>query len=537
VLLNVTGSVVLNLGTNVMKLAHNIRQHRDEQLKESNASQDNEKVRSPRPKVWYFGIIFFIVGSLVTFSSFGFAPQSLLAALGSVQFVSNVIFGSVILKEKVTRRIILGTTLILSGNVIVVIFSPRKEQRFTVQDLLSFYDMDYQIFLVCELVLMIALQSVYNVYDAREKAILEQEAAPVEKASGSQNGHPSEVQGQGEGSLGSMGGSSSRRLSGSLSPLPGAHLFMPISYALISAMVGTQSALQSKCLSELLNLTVSGNNQFDHYFFYIILVFWIITAVFWLYRMNRALALFNGLFIIPVLQVFWVFFAIIGGGIYFEEFQTISVAYLMGFICGVLVVFAGVFMLGPGAKVKDKKDMISSGGGDRGSGLGVKPPTALAELSQLTSRQPTLARGWSESVVDQKERTSASAGNRAHRVRAVSEEDLRPDLVAARWEMRQNRFISLGLSLPEMTDDEDIIHLVDQMELGLDSISPMEILQQFQFTSSSMDFVRQDARARNFRVDREDLNGEEKTASRAQQDQGESFMLETATKSGTLNIV
>ena len=35
--------------------------------------------------------------------SFGFAAQSLLAALGSVQFVSNMIFASLVLKEKVGR--------------------------------------------------------------------------------------------------------------------------------------------------------------------------------------------------------------------------------------------------------------------------------------------------------------------------------------------------------------------------------------------------------------------------------------------------
>ena len=36
-----------------------------------------------------------VAGSLVNFASFGFAPQSLLASLGSVQFISNVIFGKV----------------------------------------------------------------------------------------------------------------------------------------------------------------------------------------------------------------------------------------------------------------------------------------------------------------------------------------------------------------------------------------------------------------------------------------------------------
>lgn len=44
---------------------------------------------------WYCGAVLLVVGSLVNFASFGFAPQSLLASLGSVQFVSNIVFGKV----------------------------------------------------------------------------------------------------------------------------------------------------------------------------------------------------------------------------------------------------------------------------------------------------------------------------------------------------------------------------------------------------------------------------------------------------------
>lgn len=45
--------------------------------------------------LWYLGAFLLVAGSLVNFASFGFAPQSLLASLGSVQFISNVIFGKV----------------------------------------------------------------------------------------------------------------------------------------------------------------------------------------------------------------------------------------------------------------------------------------------------------------------------------------------------------------------------------------------------------------------------------------------------------
>lgn len=76
--------------------------------------------------LWYLGAILLVGGSLVNFASFGFAPQSLLASLGSVQFISNVVFGKVILREIVTRRIIVGTATIILGNTLTLCFSPHQ---------------------------------------------------------------------------------------------------------------------------------------------------------------------------------------------------------------------------------------------------------------------------------------------------------------------------------------------------------------------------------------------------------------------------
>jgi len=46
----------------------------------------------------------FVSGTVLNFVSFGFAAQSLLSALGAVQFLSNVVFARFVLKAEVTRR-------------------------------------------------------------------------------------------------------------------------------------------------------------------------------------------------------------------------------------------------------------------------------------------------------------------------------------------------------------------------------------------------------------------------------------------------
>lgn len=54
-----------------------------------------------RFRSWQLGVLLFGVGNVANFVSFGFAAQSLLAALGSIQFVSNVVFGWLVLHEQV----------------------------------------------------------------------------------------------------------------------------------------------------------------------------------------------------------------------------------------------------------------------------------------------------------------------------------------------------------------------------------------------------------------------------------------------------
>jgi hypothetical protein len=54
----------------------------------------NKKLTEKQKKandLWRYGTIIFVTGSLTTFASFGFAAQSLLASLESVQFVSNMV--------------------------------------------------------------------------------------------------------------------------------------------------------------------------------------------------------------------------------------------------------------------------------------------------------------------------------------------------------------------------------------------------------------------------------------------------------------
>ena len=71
-----------------------------------------------------------------------FASQSLLTGLGSVQFVSNLLFVVLVLKEKVPLRCILATFLIVAGNVLLVVFGSKTSPKYTVSQLAALYRQD-----------------------------------------------------------------------------------------------------------------------------------------------------------------------------------------------------------------------------------------------------------------------------------------------------------------------------------------------------------------------------------------------------------
>ena len=115
VAINIVGSLMVNFGTNMMKSSHN-----NNDKEKANDDDDNSSISISNtvnsnittdalleakkiiPKkewnhTWRIGISFFTIGSLLNFVSFAFAAQSLLAALGGIQFVSNVISLSLLL--------------------------------------------------------------------------------------------------------------------------------------------------------------------------------------------------------------------------------------------------------------------------------------------------------------------------------------------------------------------------------------------------------------------------------------------------------
>jgi drug/metabolite transporter (DMT)-like permease len=250
--MNITGSVMINLGTNLMKLGH----MQNEAAEKAVSSDKNDSDPPKKSSWWHIGMSLFVVGNLTNFASFSFADQSLLAALGSVQFVTNVAFGRLVLKMEISRNILIGTFIIVLANIFIVNFTGGDEcaASFSSGELARLYgEPKYIAYLSMCFVAGVVSYATYRHYDAK--------------------------------------------------PDPPMNL-LGVCFVISSAVIGTQSVTLCKSLSTLIRDSIQGDNQFTHPFTYVILVCTICTAVFWVNRMSAALQKFDALFIIPVLQVY-----------------------------------------------------------------------------------------------------------------------------------------------------------------------------------------------------------------------------------------
>lgn len=61
---------------------------------------------------------------------------------------------------------------------------------------------------------------------------------------------------------------------------------LPVTYALLSGTIGTQSVLFCKTLSTLLRTTLAGDSQLHSVFFWVTFLAFVATAYFWISRLN-----------------------------------------------------------------------------------------------------------------------------------------------------------------------------------------------------------------------------------------------------------
>lgn len=291
VVLGILASVGMDVGNNVQALG----------LEEKARIEEETGLPGPNPQTWVLGTIIFVAGVFVKFVAFMFAPASILAPLESVQFISNLLFARVVRGRPITLRPAFATFMIVAGTTLAVVFGPTEVTKFTQMDLMRFWINPAWIFYV---VLASAAAVGFQLLHIHYQKALD-------------NGIS----------------------------LPHDTIILPVTFAGSSVMVGTQCMVQSKCMSELLELLVSGTNVFSCWFTYFVIIMFASATVIWLRRLNSALAKYDALFIIPLLQSGYIVVSAIAGGIYFQEFSSLDQGQWICFAGGICVMLVGLAIL------------------------------------------------------------------------------------------------------------------------------------------------------------------------------------------------
>ena len=165
----------------------------------------------------------------------------------------------------------------------------------------------------------------------------------------------------------------------------------------------------------------SQDQVFEHWFTYASIGLWVGTVGVWLYRLNDALSKFNPLFIIPLLQCFFIFFAIVAGGIFFQEFNEFTAGQWVGFVFGVGVMFSGLVFLIP-ADESDGGEVEEGGEGHLGEGA------VVGEMVERPRRRTLLnpVSAMSQKSIVSPERNSGGSNYRANVVRVGSKNQVHP---------------------------------------------------------------------------------------------------------------
>ncbi|KAA8491297.1 putative magnesium transporter NIPA8 [Porphyridium purpureum] len=311
IILCIVGSVLMNWGTNVMKLAINLRL----------ATDPRERKRLIQTPQWVVGFALFAFGTIINFVSFKFAAQSLLSGLSSVQFISQLFFSKVVLHERVDMYSYLGVVLILAGSFLLVYFGQHETKNYGPEELAALYGRTPY---VCYILLTSALSCAAWVFYERIKRRIRTHSSSSSAADA--------------------------KFQISMASMREVHLLAAM-YAVRAGIWGAYSVTLAKSLSMLLIQLLQPNRDHTNPLVmpetYFIIMAFVASAMYRIMRLNQALKMFDAVYMVPMLNINWILFASVGGGIYYDEFATWGVKEFMAYTVAFGTIIGGVLLLCP----------------------------------------------------------------------------------------------------------------------------------------------------------------------------------------------
>lgn len=325
VLAAIVGSMILAIGMNVQRLAHLKLQRRG---LSSNFIFD---------RTWQLGLIIFIFGNFGDAVALAFAPQSVVTPLGCFSLVANIISARLILGEQIGLQTGIGSGIIICGVLLIVYPSSNGVGQCDDEDLDTLirrwdrpefraFAIAHGIGLVCVLMFVRRLERM--MFNAAATTSIEYSSTNlnVEDSMQSQSVRSSHI---------------------------GPHLLPPneramlrLGYPLLIGLVASWTVLLVKMAGTLVRTTFEdGVGIWGRYESWVMVIGLFVSLPTQLTYLNRALARFEALFVVPALQCFWSLSSITMGALFFQEFDLYETWMYALFMTGVVVSLLGLVVI------------------------------------------------------------------------------------------------------------------------------------------------------------------------------------------------
>lgn len=281
-------------------------------------NNDNNSCYLTNP-LWITGLTLQIIGGIFDFAALGFAPQSVVAPLGSLTLVVNVFLAPIMQKEKPGLKTIIATCIIIAGSVITVFFSATQDSIQTTADVLNLHkSIEFLCYAVSICATMFVLWFMVQFCECLSNSVNEYDIDMYNKKY--------------------------RKV----------HRFC---IGALSGIMGAQNVFFAKLVSKMIVLTAKRNKEhggdsgdkdewfYDYWQFYLMLFGLGFTIIFQLKWLNSGLKLFSALHIAPIFQSFWITVSVVSGLIVFNEFGQMTSEKRIIFPFGVIITVFGVCYL------------------------------------------------------------------------------------------------------------------------------------------------------------------------------------------------
>ncbi|XP_020775274.1 NIPA-like protein 3 [Boleophthalmus pectinirostris] len=283
-LLAIFGNLLVSISLTIQKLGH------------LTLAGTNDPRAFYRTKTWWCGFILTCLGESANFTSYAFAPLSLVAPLNAVSLLSSSILGFIFLREKLKAKefakryglSFLGCLLTIGGSYLFVAFGPNAHERLDAEIVVKhLVAWPVLLYLFLEVITFCLLLYFYKRRRCNYLVII----------------------------------------------------------LLLVALLGSVTMITVKAVSAMLVLTIEKSMQLEYPIFYVMFVCMCSSVIFQAKFLSQACALNDSSLIASLNYIISTVFAIIAGAVFYEEFNHEDILHICMFLLGTAICFLGAFLI------------------------------------------------------------------------------------------------------------------------------------------------------------------------------------------------